>query len=327
MFTFVGVLILHDYTFTVNLSNLLRLQLRRLLPLADDVEESSVDVLSQVAGLQRTALLLERQSRALPCDAATTVGGQSQRLALLQAVVVLPDPVVVRLTVSQQCRQATCEGVTLATGALQATLALGDKCVVAVRDVVLGALLDDRDTTKSLGQLGAQLGWVTLVDINALSLRQTSKLDDVGCENALLAPLNKLRARLSKEQTVSVQHKRNALLLRLLDHLRACVLHQLVATESGANDDDVQARQHVDDFGGDRLGALGLRDILLLPHNRVHHQIGGVRLDDGGGAGLADDVGLRRALAALFLEEREQVSTMSQPSFAEAMAEKYGAPV
>ena len=35
------------------------LQLRRLLPLTNGVEKSSVDVLSQVTGLQRTTLLQE----------------------------------------------------------------------------------------------------------------------------------------------------------------------------------------------------------------------------------------------------------------------------
>ena len=45
------------------------LQHRSLLPLPDDVEESSVDMIRQVTGLQRSALFLESQLGALPCNA------------------------------------------------------------------------------------------------------------------------------------------------------------------------------------------------------------------------------------------------------------------
>lgn len=233
----------------------------------------------------------------------------------------IPDLFVIRLAIGQQCCQATREGITLTTRALQTTLALGDKRVVAVGDVVLGALLNNRDTTKSLGQLGAQLSRITLVNINALGLGQTSKLNDVRCEDALLAALNKLRARLSKEQTVGVQHKRDPLLPRLLNHFRARLLHQLVAAETWPDHDDVQPREHADDFGGYAVCAFRLCDVLLLSHDRVHHQVRAVGLDDGGGAGLADDVRLEMSAAALVKRKRRGL-TMSQPSFAEAMAEK-----
>ena len=59
----------------------------------------------------------------------------------------------------------------------------------------------------------------------------------------------------------------------------------------------------------------------------MHHQVGGVGLDDGSGAGLADDVGLCLVSDVFEAVVEGEKCTMSQPSFAEAMAEKYGAPV
>jgi hypothetical protein len=63
-----------------------------------------------------------------------------------------------------------------------------------------------------------------------------------------------------------------------------------------------------------------------LPHDGVHHQVRGVGFYHRGRAGLADDVRLPRGLAGGVVQAGRG-PTMSQPSFADAMAEKYGAPV
>jgi hypothetical protein len=247
-------------------------------------------MLSQVASLQRPALVLERQLGALPRDARSTVRGQSKRLAPLHLGANVPDLVMVCLPVGQERCQTTSKSITLATRALQATLALRDECVIAIRDVVLAALLDNGNAAECLGELGAKLRGIALVDINALCLCQPSELDNVGCENTFLAALYQLRPCLRKIQTICVEHEGNALLPGLLDDLCAGFLHELVATETGADDDDVEAWEHGDDFGGDAFCVLGLGEVLGLPHVGVDHQVGGVGLDDRAGAGFADYV-------------------------------------
>ena len=58
--------------------------------LADEIEESSVDVLGQVGSLQRTALRFESQPRALPGDGTAAVS--DVRKQLIGVHVVLPYP-------------------------------------------------------------------------------------------------------------------------------------------------------------------------------------------------------------------------------------------
>jgi hypothetical protein len=58
----------------------------------------------------------------------------------------------------------------------------------------------------------------------------------------------------------------------------------------------------------------------------VYHEIRGVGFYYGAGALFADYMGLRELGGAIRRWWFEDV-TMSQPSFAEAIAEKYGAPV
>jgi hypothetical protein len=54
----------------------------------------------------------------------------------------------------------------------------------------------------------------------------------------------------------------------------------------------------------------------------MYHQVRRVGLDDGGRAGLADDMGLVRVLVGSLFEKLKVAYTISQPSFADAIAEK-----
>jgi hypothetical protein len=80
---------------------------------ANCVEESSVDMLSQVAGLQRTTLLLVCETRALSGDGTATVSNQSKSLGLGEVVLVVPELLVVGLSVREESGEGTGEGVTL----------------------------------------------------------------------------------------------------------------------------------------------------------------------------------------------------------------------
>jgi hypothetical protein len=59
----------------------------------------------------------------------------------------------------------------------------------------------------------------------------------------------------------------------------------------------------------------------------VNHQVRRVCLDDGAGARFANHVGLGVSVSLQLSSLCWVIFTMSQPSFAEAIAEKYGAPV
>jgi hypothetical protein len=98
--------------------------IRRLL--ANEVEESSVDVLGQIGSLQRTALRLESQPRALPSNGAAAVSDVCKELIGVHVVLVVPDSVEVGHAVGQERRQRAGQSITLATGSLQATLAAGN---------------------------------------------------------------------------------------------------------------------------------------------------------------------------------------------------------
>ena len=134
--------------------------------------------------------------------------------------------------------------------------------MLAVGDVVLGAFLNNGHAAKGFTQLRAQLRRLALLNIHTLRLRQPSKLNHVGREDALLTPLHQLRAGLREEEAVGVQHEGDSLLARFRDDLRAGFLHQLVAPQPGADDDDVQPREHVDDLRGDGFG--GFRGAYVL---------------------------------------------------------------
>jgi hypothetical protein len=69
-------------------------------------------------------------------------------------------------------------------------------------------------------------------------------------------------------------------------------LHDWVATETGADDDNVKTVQHGNHVLGDCVDGLVFAHVLFLAHVGVHHQVGRVGLDDCAGTGLADDVGL-----------------------------------
>lgn len=77
-----------------------------------------------------------------------------------------------------------------------------------------------------------------------------------------------------------------------------------------------------------------------LAHKWVDHEVGRIRLDDGASAWSADDMRLyaKRPINPKTPRKMKRATsegdaahhkrhTMSQPSFALAMAEKYGAPV
>lgn len=213
---------------------------------ANDVEEGGVDVLGQVAGLQRTALFLVGQARALPGDGAAAESGERKGFGGGQVVLVVPELVVVGLSVGEEGGQRTGQSVALASGALQASLVVVDKGDLAVGNVVLCALLDDGGAAKGLGQLFAQLCRVA-GGVDALCLCQAAELDDVGGQDALGAALDQLRAVLDDEEAVGVDDEGDALFAGFLDDAGAGFLHGLVAAETGPDDDDVQARQHVGD--------------------------------------------------------------------------------
>lgn len=65
-----------------------------------------------------------------------------------------------------------------------------------------------------------------------------------------------------------------------------------------------------------------------LAHERVNHEVWGVCFDHLCGLGLADDMALLRS-CQMDTDNAgyKSIRTMSAPSFALAIAEKYGAPV
>lgn len=251
-----------------------------------------MDVVSQVSGLQRAALLLESEPRALPGDSTAAVSDVGKQLVGVHVVLVVPESVEVGHAVGQQSCKTASEGVTLATSSLQTALTAADEGFLPIRDVVDGTLLDNGDTAEGIGQLSAQLVLLALVDVDVLALRQTAKLDDIGGQDAVLVSLDKVWASLSEVETIGVKDERHALLLSLRDYSRASLLHGWVASETGADDNDVQTVEHSNYVLGDAVNRLILADVFLLAHVRVHHQVGGVGLDNGARAWLANNVGL-----------------------------------
>lgn len=127
-----------------------------------------MDMLRQIASLQTPSPLFERQPRTLPRDRASAVRDQRERLGSAEAVVVLPYPVVVRIPVSEQCSQRSGQRVSLTTGTLKTALAVRDEGVLAVRDVVASALLDDGHAAESVRQFLAERGRVFGTDVDVL---------------------------------------------------------------------------------------------------------------------------------------------------------------
>ena len=78
------------------------LQLRRLLPLSHRIQKRSVNMLRQIARLQRPPLLQKRQSRTLPRNRAPAIRRQRKRLTPTHPLIVLPDLIVIRLAVRKQ---------------------------------------------------------------------------------------------------------------------------------------------------------------------------------------------------------------------------------
>lgn len=239
-----------------------------------------MDVLGQVSSLKRATLLLECQSRALPGDGTATVSNVLEQLVGVHVVLVVPQPVEIGHAVRQQRRERAGQSVALAASSLQTTLARADDGLLAIGNVVDRALLDNGDATEGVRQLGAKLVLLSFVDVDVLALSQTTELDDVGREDAVLVAVDQVRASLGQVESIGVQDECDALFLRLSDDAGASLLHGRVASKTRADDDDVEAVEHSDHVLGDAVDRLVLADVLLLAHVGVHHEVGRVGLDD-----------------------------------------------
>lgn len=251
-----------------------------------------MNMLGQVSSLQRATLLLESQPRALPGDGAAAVSNVCEQLVGGHVVLVVPQLIEVGHAVGEKRRQRASKSVTLAASSLQTALAAADDGLGAVGDVVDGALLDDRHATERVCQFGAEFFFRLGVDVDVLALGQTAEFDYVGCEDAVLVAVDKVWTGLCQVKTVGVKHKGNALLPGLGEDASAGLLHDGIATETRADNNDVEAVQHGDHVLGDCVDGLVFAHVLFLAHVGVHHQVGRVGLDDCAGTGLADDVRL-----------------------------------
>lgn len=64
-------------------------------------------------------------------------------------------------------------------------------------------------------------------------------------------------------------------------------------------------------------------EVFRLPHVWVDHEVRGICFDDGACAGFAYYMGLERAVRERLVQAGWRMNiTMSQPNFADAMAEK-----
>ena len=233
-----------------------------LCRLANQAQESLVYVSGQVTGLHGSALLLVRESRALPGNGTASVRHQRQRLGPAEVVVVVPDAVVVCLPPGQERSKRTGQSVSLATSTLESTLDLGGEGVLAVGDVVNPTLLDDGGATVGLGELLAQCGWVFCRWVDVLGLGQASELDNVWRQDTVFVTLDKFGTCLGQPQTVGVEDKGNALLSCFGDDTRASLQHGFITTETGTDDNDVETAQHGGDSGGNAVDGVRLVDVL-----------------------------------------------------------------
>ena len=160
--------------------------------------------------------------------------------------------------------------------------------MLTVRDVIHRTFLDDDHAAEGTTELGAHggvgywgvtvLGWLGEFDVHGFG--EASEFDNVGGEYALLITLDKVRPRLRQVQAVSVKNKGHVLGAGFGDDAGTSFLHERVAAEAGAYNDDVEAGKHVDDRGGDGVG--GFRggggkeggkggDFVGLAHEGVNH--------------------------------------------------------
>lgn len=287
-------------------------------------------------------------------DSGAAEGCQAKQLLRIQLVAVVPEAVEVGAAPAEEGRDAARQRVALASAALEAALQIYHHGGLAVADHVLAALLDNGHAAQRLGErlhLGRRLlavrGLLGALDLEALP--QPAELDDVGRQDHLLPAHEKLWVAADDGQRVGVQHHRHLLLAGRGEHLGARLLHERIPAQTRAYHEHMEPAEHLNDLAGDFIGVrVGRRCRTAarrlrgrLAHQRMHHQVRRVSLDNGASAGRADDVRLfsevypvshkgffpppQFVIENLALPRRDH--TISQPSLALAMAEKYGAPV
>lgn len=278
----------------------------------------------------------------------------NQLLAAQLILADIPQLVEVRLPPRQERGHRARQRVTLPATPLLAALRVDHQRDVPVGDVVLLPLLDDshapqlprqRLDPRALARF-LPLGDAGLfVRVDAQGLAQAAELDDVGGEHGVGVAADDVRLLLHEEEGVGVEDEGDGLAAGGAEDARDGCLHERVAAEAGPGDEDVQAREEGGYGGGDllwvgvwvlgeRLGREMVRSVRRrLAHEWMHHEVGRIRFDHSSRCwsayymGLVDDVswGSLSSTASQIMSVSEL--TMSQPSLALAMAEKYGAPV
>lgn len=238
-------------------------------------------------------------------DGGATKGCQAKQFFRIQFVTVVPETIEVGTAPAQEGRDAARQRVALPSAALEAALQIHHHGGLAVADHVLCALLHNGHAAQRLGErlhLGRGLLAVPglLSALNLETLPQPAELNDIGRQDNLFPAHKKLGVAADDGQRIGIQHHGHLLLAGRSEHLGTRLLHERVPAQTWADHEDVQPTEHLNDLSGDLIGVrVGRRRRAAagrvrgrLAHQRVHHQVGRVSLDNGAGAGCADDVRL-----------------------------------
>jgi hypothetical protein len=190
---------------------------------------------------------------------------------------ILSNTFIVALSPGEKGARHSTQDISLATTALETTLFVRLDDLVAIRDEVDLALLQDGHVPECLGQCTDDSLWVSPLihallpgfqqHINRFGIKakrpyeflaEPLELDHIWGQDGARVTLYDLRLVLDEPETVCVDHNVHALLTGLTDRFACCALHVVLPSQSWPDHEGVEAGEEPLEFGFDLVsGAVG----------------------------------------------------------------------